>query len=378
MMAEIGKSFRKIFQDRLTSPLYGSFILSWLIWNWKIIYLTIFISQDLLKPQTKIDYILSNYVNWLNLTLYPFLSAVALIAVIPLLANQAYRIHLYYERKRRTWKEEFDKGQRLTIEQSAQLRNEGYEQDIKYQKQLDAKDSEIKVYKQQTDSLADEKTKIQEQFNQLYQRTNKFNILYATYGKYENQKNVTDIVKKIIENRRTFLINNSELGGDPLFGTHKILQIIYLTNGSVREFTAKEYYELELNSENIFVAHETNESRSVYQAEMEQMGPSSIEYLFPGRWRLEYSGKYSGQEEVEIKDGNKYFAKAQGETSLSHVFNLENISIDLNIGRISFEKNSVYSAGRRTIDNLKIVEIGKQYVGTEENGEVNVSYQKIG
>jgi hypothetical protein len=202
--------------------------------------------------------------------------------------------------------------------------------------------------------------------------------LYATYGKYENQKNVTDIVKKIIENRRTFLINNSELGGDPLFGTHKILQIIYLTNGSVREFTAKEYYELELNSENIFVAHETNESRSVYQAEMEQMGPSSIEYLFPGRWRLEYSGKYSGQEEVEIKDGNKYFAKAQGETSLSHVFNLENISIDLNIGRISFEKNSVYSAGRRTIDNLKIVEIGKQYVGTEENGEVNVSYQKIG
>ena len=174
MFSEAGKSFKKIFEERITSPLYGSFILSWAIWNWKIIYLTVFVSQEYIKPLTKIDYIIIHYINWCNLIWYPFISAIVLIGLIPLLANQAYRVNLYYEKQRRNWKEKFDAGRRLSIEQSAQLRSEMFEMNYNHLKQIDAKESENKISRQQVELLLAEKTKLQEQLNTFNEENNLF------------------------------------------------------------------------------------------------------------------------------------------------------------------------------------------------------------
>jgi hypothetical protein len=46
MQSEIKKSINSILFERLTSPLYGTLIISWLIWNWKIIYLTLFVDSE--------------------------------------------------------------------------------------------------------------------------------------------------------------------------------------------------------------------------------------------------------------------------------------------------------------------------------------------
>lgn len=46
MFDELKKSISAILYERTTSPLFGSFILSWTVWNWKIFYITLFISED--------------------------------------------------------------------------------------------------------------------------------------------------------------------------------------------------------------------------------------------------------------------------------------------------------------------------------------------
>jgi hypothetical protein len=61
-------SFKNVFKERLNSCMYGTFIISWCIWNWEAIYLTLFIDQSLLSTNTgflKIDYLFEMY-HWLS------------------------------------------------------------------------------------------------------------------------------------------------------------------------------------------------------------------------------------------------------------------------------------------------------------------------
>jgi hypothetical protein len=141
-ISEYKKSAKILFEERLSSPLYGTFIISWVICNWKIIYLTLFIGQEQIKPLTKIEYISKYYFKWYNLTLYPLLSSIILITVIPWLGNKLFQVYLYYEKQRRTFREDLDSTKRLTISESAELRNEMFELNITHQKHLDHSDSE--------------------------------------------------------------------------------------------------------------------------------------------------------------------------------------------------------------------------------------------
>jgi hypothetical protein len=57
MLDDLRKSVNSTLYERASSPLYGTFILSWLICNWRIIYLTIFVRAEDLKGLTKLGYI---------------------------------------------------------------------------------------------------------------------------------------------------------------------------------------------------------------------------------------------------------------------------------------------------------------------------------
>lgn len=59
-MIDIRKSIDSIINERLSSPFYGTLILSWLIWDWRIIYLTFFVSESKIESN-KIDFILINF-----------------------------------------------------------------------------------------------------------------------------------------------------------------------------------------------------------------------------------------------------------------------------------------------------------------------------
>lgn len=105
----------------------------------------------------------------------------------------------------------------------------------------------------------------------------------------------------------------------------------------------------------------------------------SIENLFQGRWKLNYSGPYNGSEEVEIKDG-KYYAKPENSNQFRHCFDLKSVLIDMQKKEIKYAKIGINPDTRIIQGTLKIVETGKYYTGFETNQRENdtvVSYFKL-
>ncbi|NER13548.1 hypothetical protein GWK08_08880 [Leptobacterium flavescens] len=151
MISDIKNSINKVINERLVSPFYGAYIFSWSVWNWKIIYLTIFVSEDKIHGD-KITYISDNFLNWCDILLYPFLSTIALVTLIPFLANGAYWAALKFNKWKVDKRSEIQKLQQLTVEQSMELRESMRSMEEGYQKLIDNKDLRIKQLELLVDS----------------------------------------------------------------------------------------------------------------------------------------------------------------------------------------------------------------------------------
>lgn len=147
MFDEVRKSISAILYERTTSPLFGSLIISWSIWNWKIIYLTLFVSEDRINGD-KIDYILNNFWDNHYIFSYPILSTVALITIIPFFSNGAYWLSAKFEQWRTNQKNIIEKNQLLTLDQSVAIREELNSQQNKLETVLSSKNLEIKQFKE--------------------------------------------------------------------------------------------------------------------------------------------------------------------------------------------------------------------------------------
>lgn len=97
----------------------------------------------------------------------------------------------------------------------------------------------------------------------------------------------------------------------------------------------------------------------------------SIENIFPGKWRNIYVLKdgRSGSEDIEIRDGNKYFINGK------HVFNLESISINLKKRKVKFKKVGVPPDNRYAFNDLRIITLRKKYAGLED-GTTKITYYR--
>lgn len=146
-MQDIRKSISTILYKRTTSPFYGTLIVSWIVWNWKIIYLTFFISENKIT-ESKIDYIVENYSDIHHLLTYPFISTIVLITLIPFLVNGAYWISLSFANWRLTQKNLIEKKQLLTVEQSIELREQILKQEERFSKLVNDKNLEIEQLKE--------------------------------------------------------------------------------------------------------------------------------------------------------------------------------------------------------------------------------------
>src|SRR6185312_11869575 len=103
-MEDLKKSINAVLYERISSPLYGTFVLSWVASNWKAIFITIFISSKEL-PTNKLDYIIEQfYPCWfwslLKLLIIPILSTFIFIVWMPRLVNKAFEINEENKTKR--------------------------------------------------------------------------------------------------------------------------------------------------------------------------------------------------------------------------------------------------------------------------------------
>ncbi len=143
MINDIKNSINKILNERLTSPFYGTFILAWLVWNWRILYLSFFVSEDKIETD-KISYIIEKFSDLKYIVFLPLISTIILITLIPFITNRAYWISLLYNQWKVNKRNEVQKKDLLTIEQSLNLREQIKSQEKRFEELLEDKNTELK------------------------------------------------------------------------------------------------------------------------------------------------------------------------------------------------------------------------------------------
>jgi hypothetical protein len=147
-MSDISKSIKEIFEERISSPFYGSLIVSWLLWNWEIPYVTFFVDPTKINGN-KLDYIVSNCNNIWFLIIGPLISTAIIIFAMPLITNYAHKITLLYDEKRRIQKNEILHKRLLTQEESLELILENERIYQNYSEIIQKKEVEIGTLKKQ-------------------------------------------------------------------------------------------------------------------------------------------------------------------------------------------------------------------------------------
>lgn len=238
MFSEFRKSINSILYERIASPLYGAFFFSWIVCNWKIVYVTLFVSESRLG-ENKVDYIVANYLDIWNLLWIPLISTAIIISGIAWLSNQVYKLSLYFEEKRREWKEEKQKSHRLTVEQSMEIRNEIADQNLRFDKQIQEKNKEKKL-------LSDQVERLTEELTVRDKRENELKVVVAFYGHSQHHVEVTEKINSLIstdENKLYFHVDNRTLvedKNDPFPGRLKDLIMTYRYLGKYKLVLATE------------------------------------------------------------------------------------------------------------------------------------------
>lgn len=99
-MPELLKSISEWFKEKTTSPLLATFILYFLLWNWKIFYFLFWQDQTaLLRPKIfSVDYFYDKFdfaiFNWLYSVVTPIIATYLVIVYFPKLNHWAYKISI--------------------------------------------------------------------------------------------------------------------------------------------------------------------------------------------------------------------------------------------------------------------------------------------
>lgn len=159
MTEDFRKSISAVLYERLTSPFYGAFIVSWLVSNWQIVYLTLFVDEKTLLGISKIDFIVSNYYDWNYLIWWPLGSSLVLVTLFPFVTLAIYWVTLWFRSQRLAVKNKAEEKSLITKEQWIDLRNKTEKQIVEYAESLSKKDSEIDALEAQVKKFANEAAK---------------------------------------------------------------------------------------------------------------------------------------------------------------------------------------------------------------------------
>lgn len=144
MISDISKSIKAVLYERISSPLFGSFFVSWFLWNYKTI-LIILSSLDVKKKISYIENCIYPDISELFIHgfLGPFLSSVIFILIYPIPAKWVYRYWSNRQKELKEVKQQIEDKTPLTIEESREIRRELLNLESEHEIELDKKITEI-------------------------------------------------------------------------------------------------------------------------------------------------------------------------------------------------------------------------------------------
>jgi hypothetical protein len=160
MLDEIMQSMKAHLYDRAVSPLMGSFIVSWAVWNYK--FILIFMSGlDATEKFKIIDTLL--FPTWTQVALqgsiYPLITALAYLYIYPHPAKKVFEYSRGQQKDISDIKKKIERESLLTVNESRAIRGEIYKLEESLQKEIGRKDGEIQRLKMEIDSISTQPNK---------------------------------------------------------------------------------------------------------------------------------------------------------------------------------------------------------------------------
>jgi hypothetical protein len=198
MVKDLKNSLDNVVNEKFSNPFWGTLLLSWMVWNWKILILLFFIGEQSLPinksnltKYTKIEYVQEFYSDSISLYWGPISSTIIIIVFAPFVVNGAFWLSMKFKVWRLVQKDKLESKRLLTIEKSLELRKALKEKDESIHKIIEEKDDVISLKDSQVSSLQIE---LSEKGNLVKEVDRKLKELQM---EYDNQK----IILKEIDNK---------------------------------------------------------------------------------------------------------------------------------------------------------------------------------
>lgn len=165
-LIDVSNSIKASITDKVTHPLLGSFIISWLFFNWKAIFFLFFSDLDVVY---KLKTVSENYSDWCLNLFFPLVSSLALVFLLPLFTAGYTRFIAMTKEFQMKSLPEFFRPHCLTLNDSNSLRDY-YENEFKLLKaELESATKEITKYRTENQSEFNaEISKYQSKVNNIY------------------------------------------------------------------------------------------------------------------------------------------------------------------------------------------------------------------
>jgi hypothetical protein len=149
VLENIVNSIKATLYDRTSSPLFGSFALSWAVWNYRVLVVLLG-SGDFSNKLAFIDQQL--YPHWWHVAVFgvavPLVTAVAFIFVYPIPARWVYRYAANEHRKLRNLRKEIEGDELITEDEARKLRQDHVALQVQF-------DGQVKALKTERDTLSE-------------------------------------------------------------------------------------------------------------------------------------------------------------------------------------------------------------------------------
>lgn len=139
MWGELSKSVKAVLYDRISSPLLGTFAVSWVLWNHR--FITVLLSN--MEPIEKfkvVDTVL--YSTWDSLlwkmAAFPLLTTALFIFLYPYPARFVFEFTRKHQKRLKEIRQRIDDETPLTVEESREIRSAALQAQLRYEKDMQA------------------------------------------------------------------------------------------------------------------------------------------------------------------------------------------------------------------------------------------------
>jgi hypothetical protein len=205
MLDEMRKSLSHVVSERMTSPVFGTFVISWMGFNWKVLFFALSSSIDTVKKIALID----NTLNRRYSVIYPIISTIILVVVYPWVAMAGFIVWEHAKNIKVSLKNYLGRKVLLTRAQSLSLRLEMKNIEEKYNALLEEEKSNLSKNKfalaekeKEIESMASKLSSLQNAINGMNKKLererevgeNELKILNELYTAGERTVPIEDII----------------------------------------------------------------------------------------------------------------------------------------------------------------------------------------